>query len=1578
MMTRCASLSITRLVGAALAVIGLFTLHFPACADIYSYAAQRRQIKAGILVSSASQNYLGANTGADNFVPHFFYVLEMRQDLKPAGWEFMNPIAPRSITADIYRRWQARAGAADPAFQAGTPESIAFQIGAPLTKNIGAYWEVNLDAVSMDDLKKFDVLLLASRNPNVSFSPEQRNKLRGFADGGGTLWLENIHGMNITGGQFLVDVVFTANADSAVNLADRRHPLVNGPYTISPTEVTALGSGGIPGRMFPRSLTAGYVAPGFMVPVIRFLNQYALGAGDYGAGHLIIGASGIPMGVNSYVGGPTFGGVGNSGAISGNQFANAFHLDLKVAYNAMAWASAVPTASVNVRRVGATNENIGYELGQKFSTVPPSPVTGIGSGAILYKGTIFWVDGNNVLHAYNATPGVSLDASRDYDNGIPDFSAGIPYDEIWQVNLGVAPGIRVSTPTILSYTDPNLNPALRDLVVVTTSTGTTIAYTAFPVDGNFRLRPTTFQRWRVNGNGTPLNLLVNYLPNPPDPNLATLPVPAPSPAFSEGVVFTLVYDNSFSPNAPWRIAALFPGTGTSVFGDGGVAPSVMNLVSGLPDVMGPLTVGYVQDEGSGALDKLITVATRSNAAPAPGQPAIPDRIVRLWFSTRNEPLQDAPNQAPNNRLAFRPTGSRSKIPWWAPSSLPGGADAALLPAVHIVRRDANLNVTGIQRLLFANNEFTVTYEGTAGNRDVQVNLSGNALTANDLIYADYTVDWPAVAVGSSNPAPTAVEMQRVFESRRFTTVNPRVAAAMPVRDSFVIGSAALSAEDSLLFNVNDTRIPVGSPVPDRTYNLRDQFPIDGGTLAQEGQIGGRLKWMFAPINGGTYGNDTYASRLGVTTRDFKAIGSPVSSNGIVYVLGTVNNGSATVIMALRENPNMTFNVQTTLLGAGGVTLQQIDPVRSAGGAPQYITLREGVNFTKNIETGAITIRDCYDRDSREAFNLGMPFYLNIGNNNQLELIRDSRGLSPLDNLQWYTILPGILAASSPSVVGDTIYFGTRNGMVVSVETPKGTVSGSVTPKFTIRPVLYTGNPTDFPVIHPPVASTGMMIVGLNVPGTNLSSLSAFDNQLTIIADRERILEVNFEGNAVWSMDATRALSVVGGALNNSGRTAATKIALSFPNVARRATLNQFLIADTGNHRLCQVDRGGLVYWELRSARNDMGFLRPGEPVTLNSPTDVQSIVEEGVQISLPNRDRRDAMGNPVVYTYDGSAGPYYGLRYLIADSGNNRIIEVLSAWTRRGAPIILTGSDGSQITLLNQAVFSSRTLTEQNANLRYRTIQQFVDNTGAPYLIAAVDNQRQAALDPGSIGRGLNGSNAVGPGGSLVVMQRDYTLGPNNKDGQIIAVVNSILIPDSAAPGGFRRQDISNPTWFKQINVAGQIRYLLADENGCYELLPQPVNGSPEVVVQWMLSSRDYERLAGRPLRAASIQRLNQSDFYNGVFYPHYLITNRYTGAINFAGITAADELRGEVLQIRSIAYARRLVNGDYLPTDRRYLFINGLWQVNDTGLVAWAAPREYFAIVQGGQRLKRRIGAVDGGASTYLLEQPTFSDRPF
>ena len=1626
-------------------------------ADAVNYVGQRRLIRACILVSDAAQDGAGTNALPSNPIPHVFYALNRRSDIKPAGWEFINPLASQTITNDIRTRWQNRnsnGSGSDRAFLAGTQENIVFQVGAPLTKNIGAYWEVNLDRVSITDLQQFDIVLMpmhggrqAVTGAPIVFTTDEREKLRRYADGGGTIWLENDGVVNPIGngasqqGEFIFDVNLSASTvPNAGYLAQTGHPIISSPYSLSPLDVTGLGVSGGARNPFVTGISS-LVSPSQLTAIAVSGNFPTIYAGDYGAGHILLTTPNIAGDVNnflvSYQSGAQYGSSkvvdnngSNDGAVSGESLSGTPEVDVKFAMNVVAWISAVPTPGGNVRRTGSTTESIGSQLYPKWAQLPAPSVGNVGSGATIYKGASFFVDGNNVFHVFNNNPGRTLNNNNDLDTGLADFVLGRPYDEIANVTLGGDPTkVRYSTPSVFSV---NNGGAATDVAVVTSTQGLTSAYDVTPIfNGNgFRQStlPVIFSGFGLPGNTAgdltgALSQTSNFVP---------YAKPVPAPAYSGGILFTIAYEETVTGRPGWRIvpidllASVSSKSAVDVFGANVAAPGTGSYtggqIEGIKDPVGDVAVASIHDEATGAIDRVVYVPFDRNT----GTPPAPGGVRGLWFSTTGEPM-DADRGNPTFR--FHPRGARGNVPWYAPTA--GGA-GSLFPVVHTTITDANGVVTSLNDLKFPA-DFSVTYEGNATPHEIFINLTtpitapfGSKLT----VTADWTADWSDTDIKGQTPTIEEMELF-VMRRRNFNLYTPDINTMVP----FLAGGVAISSADAaqftasglLTFNPNSTTRP-GS---DRIYSVHEQYtagmvPAAGNNMRVNGT---QVQWMFSPFEGGTYTDGvttvTMRPRLvyqpfnsGIvgsqTLYNFNAIGTPVISNGTTYVVGTASfnaNGSATpdatVILALSTTIDATLHYGSPLPYDPvnpTVILYQPD-VEHVQGSTQRVELTVGKNFEVDYTTGDIHIFDM-KQDGRDSFNTALPIMVQpipVGGGAlppHTIMVNPSTGFGPLDNLQWFMAIPynadltdptkilpasalQIVPTSGASVLGSTLYFNATGGRIVSVDL-KGALDGKVftpsgTPRVHVQYTLTdttTGNPLN-PInvsINPPLGTANTLV------SANAQGLAGFDNGLIIVADNNRLIEIDAGGNPVWSLPESTSLSSVGGPTIATGGVSATKVPFLRPSVARRANVSEYLVADAGNNRIVQTDRSGSVRYELHSVNNTMGFLRPGDPLTLNAPTDVQTYIDArdgNGKISIYNRDTK------VTYTYNGA---YYAIHYVIADSGNFRAMEVVDAYDNANNPITVTGSDGSSVTMQRQVVFVTRSLAEQNAHYRYRTVEQFVDPASQiTYMIASVNNVRQAPYDAGVANTfGGDKSSQIGPGGSLMIIER-YTA----NDGNVTALVNSIAFYDSK--GGFvRYQALSNPTMFKKFDAYNpitnqpELRYLMADANGCYVL---KTSGS-DLVVEWALTSEDYKHLTGRPLRPTSIQRLTQADLYtdgNNVkrFAPHFLITNAYTGPDDIGSRFLAGgngEVHGEVFEIKGKDYYFSTATDGTYNGYRNAQF--QLYFKDMNGLLASNMPFSSITRMIPNEKLptntpvKRSLGSDENG-KTYNLEQPSFSDRP-
>ena len=1678
----------------------------PAHADTHSYASARRQIKVCVLVSSAAPApVLG---GPENVTPYVFYILDRRTDLKPAGWEFVNPLASATITGDIYARWQQRGtlNSGDPTF-ANTPASAAFRTGQPLTKNFGAYWEVNLDNISNTDLQQFDVVLMAYHYNQTQFSTDEREKLRRFVDGGGTVWLEDEGGFdlqykgNYGAGQFIVDLGF-ANAIPAASFpipATQHHPLINFPYALSQVDIRDLGAAGVQydvkqlhhthqGLNNTFTGVNGLASPRVLVPVIWAGTASGqlpyVSAGDYGAGHIIVSSGGIATGINSYAGGYDVGEGGNSGAVSGEQTLGARPVDLKFAYNMIAWTSSVPTAGVNARRTNSSQEDVGAQLGERWATIAPqTPNTSAGSGAVIYKGVVFYVDGANVLHAYDASPAQDLDNDGNPDDGIPDYIYGAPYDEIWNTNLVGLNGTqtlattRISTPTIASIVNPATG-VPQDILLVSTSLGDTIAFDAFPLSGGV-LAKTSPPIWSISSPDA------NPVDAGSDLTAANNILPSPSPVFSDGVVFTIWNQAGTDPNRHWHVAALDPLTGLEIFQETNnvgptVAPTTLpagtlgaGLVPGFPSPVGSLTAGYVRDGLTGALDKMIYVPTRTSQVTDTGA----GTVQGVWFSTKGEPLEFVGDVS--NLKDFSPKGQRKNLPWYLTPPPANGID--LRPVVY--KRD----VTGVLTRLRYQVDFTVQYRGGPPARNMVVTMGpAVSVAVTDSFTVDYTLDWPAdpipVIAGSGRPSfpEVALFSQRFLQFTPDPTIGGVNLPAMRI-----FGSSTLSPQDYHF-------VGLGSyPGGDRLYAYHEQF---GGTTANIGVPGSRSKnntelaWMFYPnapnntgIGGGgvaarMYNTDTFLPKSsGVATppidmfvSSFQQVGSPAYSNGVVYITGHCqlrsNLGAAQalpqalVVIALRANPDTTFTVTAsddslvdltnTSLVNNVVKLTQPDLVNSTALSPKLIELSEDVNFTLDRVSSTVHITDFRSHSgqgSGNAFNTALPFNVTVAGSNVAGPFKNKQtGFGILDNVLWWMAVPigfvdntgnqvlypgtpypaqwsgsnppnasglknpsGLMPASGPTISGNTLYYGSTTGQVVSIDISGVSAGGGQVnvykddmSRVTAKAALISqGVAVQQPIFSPPVATTGIVAVGTP------QGLAALDNQLTLITDNNRLIEVTRSGDAAWTMEATKSNRLVQSAGGGSAQIGALLTSLSRPNMAHIYALNDYVIADTGNNRVVELDHGGIVTWELSRLNNGLRFLRENDPVALNQPTDIQTYNTSGTGTL--------SFTSPVTnlaYTYTpGAGGSWFAIHYIIADSGNFRALEVVDVYDANGNPVVMTGADGTFPVMQRQVVFTTRAYGEQNQALRYRTIQQFGNFENGlfrTYMVAAIDNVRQAGdLNPGAANIGTNTNDVKGPGSSLMILKR-YPPAGQGVDGDTAALINSIVYPNQAGTGILQRQTISNPRWFKEFNVANplnpaqpSLHYTLADANGVYVLVPGTGAFKGEAVVEWALSNDDYYYMTGRHLNANSIQKVSQADYDTGTntFYPHYLITNGYTGRDNIFEIFGQPtnildgEMHGEVVEVRSDYYF--VLNGGHFNPNGGYrsaaarLYQNpaGILSANPSPAITWMVPKETIPVVPPlpappppPSVIVRKIGNGSGGTSTGLLEQPTFSDRPF
>lgn len=1664
-------------------------------ADAFTYSTVRRPVRAGVLVSRAINVSTPAGPRPENTGTHIFYILDRRTDLKPFGMEFLNPLAPQVITPDIYQRWRERVrnNGYDPAFDNAHPLSRVFRVGARITKNMGAYWEVNLDNVSAEDLKQYDLLYLHSHRSNAMFSAELREKLRKFVEGGGTLWVENSGGMTFApASPFLFDVQFNngANGNAGAVIASTNHPLLSSPYVLTPQEIQNSGDKRVNDfYVYQPESPSNPAAPGpdnlnppgalTLTPVVwntRGLppisqvapnpgwRPYIL-AGQVGAGRLVFSCQDSGDAINNYVGGWNAGYGGNTAAISGENLQAARPTDLKFAYNLAAWSAAHTTPQTDVRRSGGTSEKIGARLVDKWG-FPAGPGTSKVSGAVFYKNALFAVDGELFLHCYDASPAQDLDGNGNPDDGVPDYIRGLPYDEIWRIDLkqfgGAVNG--ASAPTVIEFYDPDfvnqpapgglVNFNQRELVVVVLSDGTVVGVRAFPraAAPGFPLAPATVADWsRRHSNAIDYGIDATPYNGTVDPNPAR-DRPIPAAAWSEGVLFV-----SLNTGDGGRIAALDPRTGGSALNPTQPLDQVsVPDAAGIPPILSAPTVGYVRDRASGAHDKIVYAYVQR--LQQGGASTTPDSIRGFWFSTKGEPL---------TRLTNTVFSSRSPVAWYGTDGLATVHNAFQRPRVFLSFRDPATGEVLSRELEWVDsnpqdNQFSLAYAAGQGMRitigqNVQA-PGGPVVSPSDercTFYADYTLEWGP----QTDPARPKVNARTVFNAPDI------LGGAGPAGGTVIGGSPMLSPEDNVYYTA--------------TTDTGTTNSGRGVLFGVNEQSGGRtmLKWAFTMHDGFTFtlGTQTLTipprlrqmdplvalytgSQVGDFLSNVQFFGTPAYRNGVVYAVARAQIGNAggapvSVLCAFRADPELRLVVpikgntttdpqlaqpqvriwQVNIVNSQNVTIdpsQNASPNRVELSPAQYTAEYDSINSVLNVRIHALAPIGTVTN----FFSTSLPWIVEMAGaepvavyGTQVDLLpggeRQTRIIGPpgIDNLLWYAVLPAAsnnpafpaagYVASSPSVQGDTLWLGTQFGYLLSFDAdpsahdPAAHAAGGqvfladADGEMHLRWAQRVGAG---PVLSPPAGVSNVLAAN------TYSGVQTYEDTFTIIADNKRLVEVNAAGDAVWTSDGTRSSGIAGGDLpgfnvdangdviivnpqNATGVPVVHKVPFARPRVARRIGLNDLLVVDSGNNRIAQIDRGGNIVWEVNRLFDDFKrVLRPGDPLSLNEPSDCAYWTEFNPNLTLQTNI------DGTVYSFNG---PAFIVHYLIADTGNFRIIELVDVYDAAGRPVrLMAGGTPAPFTMLRQVNFVSSTYGTQGQRYRYITaerIMTYLDRQGQPLqqprplTVGAVSNYRLVGSGPVAV-------NAVGDitttgGGSLVVL---------DENGVPESIVSNLLIPRVANPIGlqdYRIQPISNPAWFSRFEevIGNQVvfKYLLADDNGCYQLRTDPNN--PQVmVVEWMLTNQDYYLMTGKRLRAACIRRLNAAVTQGQNTGLHrFLITNRFSGGDNPAvfgivynttgnpangNIQGPSEFHGEVFELdpTTFTFDPNVAAHGYAPD---YLVQGNFLVPNPNPSIVWRAPREQVP-TPGAQIgfIRRFIGDPNRATSTAILEQPSFADRPF
>lgn len=1402
----------------------LLTLALPGIvrADAVTYSSGKRVFKVGILLVDSTIDGTNATTlaaGQENPDPYVFQIADQRKDVKPVGWEFVNPLAPRVVTQDIRTRWLAR----DP--------NNPYTLGAQITKDMAAYWEVSLTQTSITDLLQFDVLLLTTHR-SVRFLPTDREKLRKLSDGGGMLWMDDCGGMRLSpqGPFFLEQLQFQGSRPDTPAPAGTGNPIVfqpnhailTTPYRLSLPQIALIGEytdyrnrsiasmdpiTGNPVQAAPNPNTLTNVVGNSAMGGLPYV-----AVANYGSGIVVATSGDTGCAINDYVGGTTnaVGSGPNSGAYMRNpRLERAHDEDLLFLYNLVQLGSSNNTYRRNNRRVGASGEYLRAPLTTAFdfTSAPAAARVNSASAPLVVRDRVYVsgldTGGALTVRCYNAKPSFNRG-----DQGLPDLSTGLPYDEIWRVTRPNPSGRQPSSPVLATVFDPGTG-RYNDVIFVVGGAGELWAMSALPTDNA--------------GNPLPVNAAVL---GPNNPILKGNPltydhVPggvsgaAPAPVFFENRIYVVQTDGV--------VRCVDANLLTSLWTSVDVAPEQPDMTPTGTPTLGVVRlsegarqgnqIGVAARSGGNTNDIMLYVPTwRSDASS--GAPI--GRVVPLWLGTRHEVIEQ---QNPPGSYNFPTRVATGGTALWVANTLTSPLPNFVQPRVRVYNSRADM-LAGIENTTYTGSR--ITDAGVAEVRD----SGGNAPPPNTPMIV--SVDYDTLPVPISGTPGVPPGMRAGTDGAR----SPGLAGGFDLSNyDSGMESIALGPEDIQFFagrtSAQNSGGGTGTPktvlmglreqADTGNSKLRQAFTVleDGSNFGIPMNVspGGvnqtiveraTFRLPFSAMNGagpgqpafGVGATATLAVGEGTPLSGVTPVGPPVISQdgGTVYQLMQSASG-ATILAAFDADRDVTIRVKPFQLT--NVRVAQANALAHPDGN-NLLPLVE-TSFTPNAnqtssgtvdldpDAGRITLRSMIGNGGR--FSSSQSFVvtytpqgatqpitqivspsarLQVINNGTSDVVDNAALPQDYNPLLWYYVLP--TNPTGPATrVGEALYFPTANG-IVAVDADPAANDPDVRAGEPIRNVVdrINGNPTTINHVRwvrslpdgaggqatsVAAVTAGADVLVVNTAGT--TGTYAFENSTTLIADSSRIIEVSGDATPLWAMDGTVDSKIVGGNLPifdpvnpvpGNGRVVIERRGLTRPSVVRKLGSNDYLIADTGNNRILRATRSAAVSWELVRVTDPFGVLEASDPLVLANPTDVQLYTQ-------PTFDPADPFNN-VPLGYED--------HYLIADPGNYRVIEVVDYRDRFGNIRTLPGGQRGE----KVVVWSSRTLSRQGRKLSFKSAQRVYVNDGVrfgiPQLIATVDNTTVAG-----------GTGAADFTGSSLV-QLDYR------------PINTLFVVRDAASGAIR------------------------------------------------------------------------------------------------------------------------------------------------------------------------------------------------
>jgi len=1393
-------------------------------AGAQTYVDKRHVINAGVLVPRIPGGGM-----AEPAAPYIFYILGLRDDLKPHGWTFVNPLA-----------------GADNAF-----------------KNTAGYWKVLLDKTTVENLSKFDILYM-SANTAVGFPMADRDKLRRFVDGGGCLWVDNGGGMTFPTGSgdefFISGVNFLLGSGGNPMIVQTLHPLVTTPFRLSPVELASLSSNNYvinPG--YESSFGTSPPSPNSLAPILvnvtnLGVEQPTIASIEYGSGRVVF-TSGF---VGGKIQGPVVGLTPDTVLTPNIPVMAAAPANVRFAYNVVNYATSYTSFRKEYRRTGCSSEGLGAPLVNIWNFPNATNSGNVENSAVIWKGIIYCTSGN-MIYALDANPEIDLDMDGFADDGIVD-GPGSGYDLLWSYSCSG----RISSPTVATMLDPyGGNIEQKDFVLVTCQNGQVYIFEALSRDSNGLISKDPVLRsdlWSGNigeGNGELLAPVVQhgwiYVAGRDGKIWGHCPVLAAGGGGWSG-----------SPTTPWSVPLV-------VSTDESVQATIK---------AGP-TLAFIKNQANGALVHNLSVIAKPPSIGSSTK-TINDHIYSLPVYVSSDPLRPT-----NARMLARGTATSAtyRISY-------GTLPIATYPEPEVWAVDNLGNIIPV--------DFEYNYNNSPGL--VYVSVKSGFLGPTTKVYMSYALDYSRVGTSMNFTTPNYE-----LPPRQNDLDLPLVAETTPAvgpKDNYYLGvnwpssddGSACSSVYSVWFDGNKN-----------SSRLRWNYLLHGGGMllnpSADTLEGNELVSLDAadPTRlWGIHAKDPTGNIHPVARLEVKS--TPAVSEDRVFVTASTRNPGNTnlsrgYLICLKAYPEFSIRLNRPLKDPNRnnrnyeVSIWQPDflfPEGTQQQPPAYAARRVPASMI-NYDTGTITISN-FGRDeirlqgttaggqTSTLLTPSLPVWVFL---DRQPVPLDTIDFSAWDNLLWAMAVPYHGTApcsggtSSPIILGGYVYFTCDDGYLFAVPVdamPEDNKTKILDPKKSCEMNMPIDSARSVKCSTKTSLSggNGMLVVPTD------SGLYLFKNEMHLVTDNRRVMEIGSDGKVAWSCDSVIEPTPLSGIGGNTlyGVSSST---LSKPLVAQKLGGSDYLIVDSGNDRILRIDRGGQVTWScsqfVDTYRN---VLKSGESRKLKSPSDA---------IMWSEYER---VGNEW----------FYVIHCLVADSGNFRIVDIVDRFIANEKMQILgpvnPDPNGKPIHELN---WVSRT-TSKDKKFTYNSLKLIrgLVRSGAG---AQEVNQIWASLSNYGLGAGydpilLESTGGGQLGGAIVAMKYRENVGDfewNYLDGGELTGQLTTL------NNGGNKIELSGPTYFDVLDPTIP-KLLICDSSAVYVTEGQTGD------IRWMLTALQYANLMRNITESMSGNRLSNVTVpipfspYRAQVLPgnnRILVVNSYAGSMN-------DSLRskfsGEIFEV--------------------------------------------------------------------------------